>query len=216
MKKHIVFDFDDTITSAYELNQKLFVDTFTSYQSDVDKDFLRKLHFDRRGTSISLQFQEAIDKFGLQVKVEQLVKENELLHQKSAEIVNIFDGIGDLFKHFKSRKKVVSICTNRARGSLEIILKKHGLYQYLDNIISFSDEKHEKPDPFCLIGLIAKYQNITKGETIYFGDSKTDSEFATNAGIDFIVVDHYLNKKLYYQLILESFADSEETSLFKR
>jgi len=216
MKKHIIFDFDDTITSAYELNQQVFVDTLTPHKPDIDQDFLRKLHHEKKGTSMFLQFQEAIDKFGLKVPVEQLVKENEKLQQKRALEVDVFDGVENLLKHFKKRGKLLSICTNRERGSLKIILQKHNLFRYLDNVVSCFDEGHEKPDPFCLIELTDKYTAITKGETIYFGDSKTDAEFATNAGIDFIIIDHYLNKKLFYQMIIESFADSEDTNPLER
>ena len=70
----------------------------------------------------------------------------------------------------------------------------------------------DKPDPFCLNELMEKYRDTTLGEAIYFRNSKTDAEFATNANIDFVVVDHYLNKKLFYQMILESFADSEDNA----
>jgi len=50
-----------------------------------------------------------------------------------------------------------------------------------------------------------KYPDIKVEETIYFGDSKTDAEFAQNAGIDYLVIDHYLNKKQFYSMILNSF-----------
>jgi len=64
-----------------------------------------------------------------------------------------------------------------------------------------------------LIKLVEKYPTISKNQTIYFGDSKTDAEFAANAGIDFLIIDHYLNKKQFYTAVLESFATSEDELL---
>lgn len=213
MKKHIVFDFDDTISSAYSHNQQLFLETFLKHYPDIDQDFVRQVHYTSRGKSMDLQFLEVIKKFKLKVKLEDLVEENELLHQKLAIEVKIFDGFIDIVKHFKSLGKTISVCSNRARGSMEIILKANGLMEYLDNVVSCKDVGHEKPDPYCLNQLIDKYPGIKKEEVIYFGDSKTDAEFATNAGIDYLVIDHYLNNKQFYLVALNSFAGGEDELL---
>lgn len=213
MKKHIIFDFDDTVSSAYEHNQQLFVDTFLPYKPDIDQDFVRKVHFSKRGTSMDVQFREVVNKFGLKVSVDKLVRENELLHQKRANNIKIFDGFEELLKHFKKLGKVVSICTNRETGSLNKILKRNNMAKYFDNVISCKDRGHEKPDPFLLLELIDKYPNIRREEVIYFGDSKTDAEFAQNANVDYLIIDHYLNKKQFYTMVLGSFAGIEDELL---
>ena len=213
MKKHIIFDFDDTISSAYEHNQQLFVNTFLPYKPDIDQDFVRMVHYSNRGTAMDLQFEEVIKKFDLKVSTEQLVKENEVLHQKKANEVKVFDNFEDILKHFKKLGKVISLCTNRAEGSLHIILNKNRIGQYFDNVISCKDAGHEKPDPYCLTQLLEKYPNIKKEDVIYFGDSKTDAEFAQNAGVDYLVIDHYLNKKQFFTLALGSFAGGEDELL---
>lgn len=213
MKKHLVFDFDDTISSAYEHNQQLFVDTFLPYKPDIDQDFVRKVHLTNRGASMNLQFTEVVKKFGLKVTVEQLVEENEVLHQKHANEIKVFDGFEDILKHFKKLEKTISLCTNRAQGSLRMILSTNHLDHYFDNVISCKDAGHEKPDPYCLKQLLKKYPEISKEETIYFGDSKTDADFAQNADIDYLVIDHYLNKKQFFTLALGSFAGGEDELL---
>lgn len=213
MKKHIIFDFDDTISSAYEHNQQLFVDTFLPYKSDIDQDYVRKVHFVGRGTSMNLQFEEVINKFGLNVTVEQLVNENELIHQEKAADVKLYDGFEDVLKHFKKMGKIISLCTNRAEISCRMILEKNNLIAYFDNVISCKEAAHEKPDPFCLLELIKKYPHIDKKDLIYFGDSKTDADFASSAGIDYLVIDHHLNRKQFYNVILNSFAGGEDELL---
>lgn len=210
MKKHIIFDFDDTLSPSYEINQQLFVDTFTPFYPDIDQDYLRKFHYERRGSGMLEQFQDIIDKFQINMTASELMEYNKKVHRENAHKIGIFDGVEAMLKHFKKRGKIISICSNRDTESLNIILRQNNLIKYFDNIISCHSVGRDKPDPFCLKELINKYPNIFISESIYFGDSKTDTEFATNAGIDFLVIDHYLNKKMFYQLIVESFADSED------
>lgn len=211
-KRHIIFDVDDTISSSYELNQQLFVDTFTPYYPNIDQDYLRKLHFERKGTAMIDQFQEVVNKFDLDKTPKELMEYNSKIHKESAPKMTIFEGVEKILKHFKSRGKIISICSNRDIESLNIILEKHNIKNYFDNTISCHSAGHDKPDPYCLKELLEKYPDIKLSETIYFGDSKTDADFATNAGIDYLVIDHYLNRKIFYQLIIELFADSEDSS----
>jgi len=63
---------------------------------------------------------------------------------------------------------------------------------------------HEKPDPFCLNQIIQKYDD-PKESFVYFGDSKTDKEFAEAAGIDFLIIDNYLNKNNFFKILLQGF-----------
>lgn len=216
MKKHLIFDFDDTLSSSRSFNWRIFLQVFLNHWPDIDQDFLKKLHFEKTGQSMVSIFQEAVNKFSLPLSAETLAKENDLLQQKNAAQITFFENINDLLSHFKKRGKIISICTNRDKKSIQIALKKNRLSPYLDNVISCTDEGHEKPDPFCLLELMDQYPQVTPGQTIYFGDSSTDTEFATRAGIDFLIINQYLNKELFYRLILESFADAEDATPLKR
>jgi len=213
MKKHVIFDFDDTMSPIYEHNQQLFVDTFIPYKPDIDQDYIRTYHKATRGVSMETLFQHVIDKFKLNISAKQLIEENEKIHLEKAIEVTVFDGFIDTLRHFKNLGMVLSICSNRGIRSLSIILESNKISQYFNNIISCSEAKHDKPDPYCLNELLLKYPKISKEETIYFGDSKTDADFAQGAGIDYIVIDHYLNKKQFYSMILNSFTGAEDEIL---
>lgn len=206
-KTHFIFDMDDTLTDSYDFNQQKFVDTFAPYLNINDKEinqYLRNLHFISRGTSMEDQFQKAIDHFSLKLDPKKLVAENEQLHVDSAGFIKTFDAVTDLIKKIIQTHRQVSLCTNRQTASQKLILKNNGLEGYFSNIVSCVDAGHEKPDPFCLLDIIKKSRQPKK-EFLYFGDSKTDYLFASNAGIDFIIIDHYLNQKKFYKMILESF-----------
>ncbi len=206
-KKHFVFDLDDTITDSYDFNQQMFVDTFLPYLdvSNVGTDkFLRDLHYNGRGTSMHTHFEEATQHFSLNLNPVDLVRENELLHIKNVDKIKIFDAVAEVIAGLKTANKKVSICTNRQTESLMKILDNHGITSHFSNIISCSDAGHEKPDPYCLLELVEK-SGEPKEDFIYFGDSKTDYLFARDAGVDFIIVDHYLNEKKFYKMILQAF-----------
>lgn len=204
MKKHFIFDCDDTLTNSYDFNQQMFVDTFLPYDAKIDQNYLRELHFNSRGTAMNLQFETAINHFKLNADPQEMMEENEQIHIKNIGNMTMFEDVHNLFTELKKKGRTISITSNRQYGSLKLVIERNNLTQYVDNLISCKDEGFEKPDPTCLINLIDKY-NAPKEEFLYFGDSKTDSDFALNAGIDYIIVDHYLNQKKFYKIILQMF-----------
>ncbi len=204
MKKHFVFDFDDTISSSYDFNQDMFYKTFLPYYPNIDETLVRAIHKDNRGKGMDYLFKLVIDALNLELDEKLLTKENEELHLKNYHEMTLFKGVKELFEILKERKRKISICTNRQYESLNAMLDYGGLTSYLDNIISCKDEGHEKPDPKCLLDLVKKDGN-SKDSFIYFGDSKTDYEFASNAGLDFVIVDQYINGKNFYNMIIKAF-----------
>lgn len=205
MKNHFVFDFDDTISSSYEHNQNLFYETFLPYCPDIDETVVRRIHRENRGPSLNFLFALVIDELKLKnLDADKLTEENEQLHVKKYKKMTLFNGVEKLFEILKNKDKEISICTNRQYDSLNAMIDHRGLRKYLDNIISCKDEGFEKPDPTCLIKLVEDSRK-DKSEFIYFGDSKTDFEFATNAGMDFVIVDQYLNGKNFYDMIIKAF-----------
>lgn len=206
-KTHFIFDLDDTLTDSYDFNQQMFVNVFGPHinlkDPEVDK-YLRSLHYNSRGTSMLLQFKEAINHFSLAIDPKSLIIDNEELQLKGVSNMKMFDAVIDIIKALHEKGKKISICSNRGKPSLDSILDKHQIKQFLFNAISCAEAKHEKPDPFCLNEIIKK-SGEPKENFIYFGDSKTDSQFASNAGVDFVIIDHYLNQKKFYKMIIQSF-----------
>jgi HAD superfamily hydrolase (TIGR01549 family) len=206
-KSHLIFDVDDTLADSHAFNQQMFVDTFASYLDlsvpETEKH-LRDVHFSRKGTSMLAQFTEVITHFSLSLDPVQLVQENERLHLKHVDQIRLFPAAVDLVKAITAQGRQVSICTNRQTQSVTKILKNHHIYDCFTHVVSCAEVGHEKPDPFCLLDIIAK-SGRPKTDFIYFGDSQTDFHFAKNAGIDFMIVDHYLNQKLFYKILMQSF-----------
>lgn len=189
-KRHVVFDTDDTLLNSYKYNQDQFVATFLPYwQPHFNESLIRAIHFLSKGKPMNEQFQAVAEIFKMNISPEQLARENEKQHEATAHSINVFDTAIKVLKHLKKRQMSLHICSNRPSGSLNIILKQDA--EWFSTIISCADEGHEKPDPYCLLQLI-KRNGGKKEEFIYVGDSPTDAEFASAAGVDFIQVDNYL------------------------
>ena len=206
MKTHIVFDLDDTITNSYQFNQQMFVDTFVPHVKNLatHEAYLRDLHFKSKGTPMHIQFKTAMDYMGVDADPARLIKENEVMHLNNIEKVDVFEATHELLDLLKKKGKVLILCSNRGQGSLKKVLERHKLFEYFDDIISCADACHEKPSPHCLLELVQKY-NVPKENFLCVGDSKTDVEFATAAGIDFIIIDQYMNQKKFFKMLVETF-----------
>ncbi|MBN1263092.1 MAG: HAD-IA family hydrolase [Candidatus Pacebacteria bacterium] len=208
-KSHFVFDFDDTLADSYSFNQQMFVETFDPYlelSHERAQAYLRGLHFKNRGAAMIKIFEKAQKKFSLKVSPEILVRKNDQLHQKNFGQIKLFPAVVKFVRLLKKQQKELFICTNRDVHSAELILKKYHLKKLFSEVVSCKDAGREKPDPFCLLKLVKK-TGQSKENFIYFGDSNVDFQFADNAGVDAIIIDHYLNQKSFYEIIIQTFLD---------
>jgi HAD superfamily hydrolase (TIGR01549 family) len=206
-KKHYIFDFDDTLADSGQFNQDMFVEVFKDYADITEPEteqYLRKLHFDSRGTAMFDQFKKAKEDLSLQVTVEVLLEENERIQVEQIASVTLFDSARELLKQLQKGNKQVSLMSNRQKSSLMKVLHAHELVNCFDNVISCADDGYEKPDPHCLNKLIAETK-IERYDVIYFGDSSTDAKFAAAAGVDFVIIDQYANQKAFFKHLLPFF-----------
>ena len=179
----------------------MFVNTFRKFGYKGNDEVLRHIHFAHRGGPMLEQFELAAKEVSLKADPAEMLSQNVKSHKKQITKMTIFPGFEKFIRNLKAQGKMVSIMSNREKSHLDIILSKWKIIDLFTEIISCSDEGHEKPDPKCMMDLMAKY-DLKKSEYIYFGDSKTDAEFAQNAGVDYLVIDHYLNKANVYENLI--------------
>lgn len=203
-KTYYVFDLDDTLADSYAYNQQMFVDTFLPYLGENlirYEKYLRELHFESKGRSMLDQFAVAIRHLKLDVTPQRLMHENEELHKEKITSISLFSSVVDYIKLLKSQGNDIAILSNRQSESLNKLVEKEGLKSCFTRVVSCTDEGYEKPDPYCL-NMLIKESGKRPNEFVYFGDSKTDAEFARSAGVDCIIVDQYINNKSFYSILL--------------
>ncbi len=204
MKTQIVFDYDDTISASYMRNQNFFTDTIMRHFPQADEKLVRDIHYSNKGISMITLFEIVGERLNIELDPAALLAENQMKHTQDLTDVRVFPGFQNFIKNLKDRGKTLSILSNRETSTIIPVLKHHKIDTYFSKVISCYEAGFEKPDPKCLLDLIEE-NGVSKKEYLYVGDSKTDAEFATRAGVDFIVVDHYLNLETFYQQIIDLF-----------
>lgn len=121
--------------------------------------------------------------YGFNVSEE--VIEGWMIHNGETIKDQLVDGVIELFDYLKANNKDIVILTSWFSGTQIPRLKRHGLYEYIDQIIA--GENAMKPD---LESFKLAIGDTNKDDCIMIGDSiKSDKIGAENAGIDYYIVD---------------------------
>jgi len=113
------------------------------------------------------------------------------------DLVEVYPGIVEILRFIKSKKIPVSIYTGKGRKSSEITLKKTGLYDFFDMIVTGDDIKECKPSPEGITQFAFKF-NIDPAKILMIGDAPADIIAARSAGskIASVVWDSYAKEKV--------------------
>ena len=170
----IIFDIDGTLTSTFEL-------IFASFNY-VMKKYLNK----------TLSNEEIVGYFGPTEDqiLDKLCGENSEkakedyynFYSENHHMAELYPGIKDLLEYIKSKKVYLSIFTGKGRKAATITLKKLGIFQYFDLMITGDEVKEHKPSPEGIELFIKKY-NLPKDRVLMIGDAPSDIKAARAAGI---------------------------------
>lgn len=194
-KRHVIFDFDETIadTRTHNLNMWLLA-LREVIQEDFDEEKVTEVSKIHRGlncTDLAFRMIETIDeKFLLPEIIHRVVDLDAKLNSENIINIKIFEHFKDMLENLKRLGFNVSICTNRDKATVEVVLFNSSILHHFDEIHSAHDLQKVKPDPYS-INLILKKFSLDQSEVLYVGDCQTDIDFAMNAGVDYIIVNHY-------------------------
>lgn len=103
---------------------------------------------------------------------------------KYADTVKVFDGVGELLEDLAKADCEMGIVTSKTREEFRHDFGGFGIDHYFKTVVCADDTEEHKPKAAPLL----KYMELSgadRGEILYVGDSRYDSECAENAGIDF-------------------------------
>lgn len=179
--KTILFDFDGTVANT----NRLIIDSWqhvfrTVHGKEADEADIKATFGEPLGISMVKNFpdmnpEDAIDMYRS--------------HQKDIyeEMIEPFPGIVELLKGLKEKGYQVGIVTSRLRNSTMIGLRKFGLAETADYIVTCEDTDKHKPDPEPALIALEKL-SAKADETLMVGDSMFDIKCAHNAGIKAVMV----------------------------
>lgn len=178
MIKNFIFDVDRTLIDSYKpeletLKEALFIVTKNSYSDEI----MKKL--------TTLTTDEFFSNLGIEKNSDIMKKINHywssLLEKRK---LHFFDGIKNLLINLKGNGFFLGIATSRTKeelNELDELLENINLF---DVVITSDMVKLPKPSPESLNIIIDKF-NLKREETIYIGDSESDSLAAKKASVYF-------------------------------
>jgi len=111
---------------------------------------------------------------------------NEYYNKNCLNDIVLYDGIKELIESLNKNCKL-AVATNASSIFAKRMLIHLDLHHHFDMLVGYNDVENPKPHPE-MIYKIMNQLNASKDKAILIGDSKKDTQAATNAGIDSILV----------------------------
>lgn len=210
MIKNFIFDVDRTLIDSYKpeldtLKKALKVVTGNVYSDDI----MNKLTI--------LTTDEFFSELGIE-KDSQMMK--DINHYWGAFLAErkiiFFESVRTLLESLNNNGCFLGIATSRTEEELNELEELIGCIQLFDVIITSDKVSEPKPSPESINVIIENY-NLNKDETIYIGDSESDSVAARNAGVLFGYA-NWENKNpiSYYDYLFETPMEISELSVINK
>lgn len=178
MIKNFIFDIDRTLVDSYKpeletLKEALLVVTGNTYSDEV----MNQLTI--------LTTDEFFEKLGI-AKDSDIIKNinyywGSFLEKRK---LRLFDGIKELLLQLKANDCFLAIVTSRTEDEVNELDELLEYINLFDMVVTSDKVKYPKPHPESINIIIDKF-NLNREETIYIGDSESDSLAAYNAFIHF-------------------------------
>ena len=165
-KYAFLFDLDGTIVSTDNIYSKVWKELLSIYNIDITEELFIK-YVQGNNDLISLS---NIFKNNISLNIQEISNKKDELFLKNIDYINIIPGGIEFIKQLKLLDHSVAIVTNSNKIAATNILKKIGIYDYLDIIITSDDVNKPKPFPDPYIKAI-EYLGISNSKTIIFEDS---------------------------------------------
>lgn len=188
MKKYntIIFDLDGTLVDTSEGIINCYNNTAKEYNKNI---ISRENFIGIIGCPLYVGFTKNYNMTDEEAK-EAVIKYRNLYNELGIYESKPYDEILDLLKKLKQNGYNVAVATLKLEKFAKLMLKNHGLDEYIDVIYGPTETfEYKKSD---LLNMVIKEFEISKSEAVLIGDSFYDSEGAKEAGIDFIGVTYGL------------------------
>jgi len=111
---------------------------------------------------------------------------NEYYNKNCLNDIILYDGIKELIENLNKDCKL-AVATNASSIFAKKMLIHLDVHHHFDMLVGYNDVENAKPHPEMIHKIMNKL-NAKKEKSILIGDSKKDTQAATNAGIDSILV----------------------------
>ncbi len=106
-----------------------------------------------------------------------------------ADHTEVYAGGEALLRRLKGEGAKLAVVTMKFRAPTHSILRHHGIFDLLDEVLTFDDLEKRKPDPESLLLMMKRY-GLKPEDVLVIGDTVTDLKYARNAGVDACAVEY--------------------------
>ncbi len=187
--KGIIFDIDGTLTSTNEL-------IFASFNHITEK-YLGRSYSSDEIINLFGPTEDQILKDMCGENFETAKKDYYDFYSGNHHMADLYPGIKDILAHLKENNILLSIYTGKGRKAAVITLKKLGIHDYFDLIITGDDVNNHKPSAEGINKFVEKF-DLMKHDVLMIGDSPADIKAAKSAGVKIASVlwDSYAKEKV--------------------
>jgi len=182
-KRHVIFDFDGTITDSFGPCSKDLMETAEKMGLPADEKVLSLM-----AENYGLPTAELLNICWPKQKHEAF--EQSILDGNAKGHTPLFPGAENMLMALKKAGIGMSIFTGRQRSGVFPVLKDFGIDKFFSQVVTREDVAVGKPNPeglMKIIGPLAEY-GFKNSEIVFVGDNRADLECAKNAGVDFVAV----------------------------
>lgn len=186
----IIFDVDGTLTSTNEL-------IFATFRHVTEK-YLNKKVTDEEIISLFGPTEDVILKEFMKDDFDEARKDYlDFYEARHHLMADVYPGIKDVLNFIKSRGVKLSVYTGKGRGSTLITLRKIGLIEMFDMIVTGDDIEDHKPSPEGIDVFVEKF-GLKRERVLMIGDAPADIIAARNANVKIasVVWDSYAKEKV--------------------
>lgn len=178
--KGIIFDMDGTITLTQHLHFQAFREVFKKYGIDFTKEEDMKYS----GSGGKITFAKVLEERGIKADIDQCVEDKRKIYDALLEKENIelVPGVKEFCERIKAKGLKRIIATGNRKESTEFILKKAGLAEYFQDIVTIAEAGRGKPFPDVFLKAVERL-NLKPEECVVLEDSPNGIEAAKVAGI---------------------------------
>ncbi|MEM3555993.1 MAG: HAD-IA family hydrolase [Candidatus Micrarchaeia archaeon] len=172
----VLFDWDGTLYDSIGASFKIYQELFKKYanlnlSSDYFKNtFIVDYHKYYAMHGIPESKWEEVDNLWL-----------KRFHEME-EKLHLFPGVMEMLKKLKKMKLKLAVVSNGTGGRIKKEMRKNGIYEYFDAVITDDEVKEFKPNPKGVLEAL-KIMGVTNSVALYVGDMIEDVEAGRNAGV---------------------------------
>jgi HAD superfamily hydrolase (TIGR01509 family) len=175
----VLFDLDGTLVDSMWIWRDIDIEYLGRFGLTLPATLQKEIE----GMSFSETAVYFKNRFGLEDSLEQIKNDwNRMAEYRYQHEIPLKEGALELLKHLKENQIQMGIASSNSRELVELVIKKHGVYDYFNSIRTSCEVEKGKPSPDIYL-LVSKDLGVTSNQCLVFEDVIQGVKAGKNAGM---------------------------------